>query len=72
MDAIKNNPAIAIGIARAIITAALMLGLSLSSEQEAAIVVIVQLALTLITARVTVPKAPTASAPPTAIQQPVP
>lgn len=56
MDAIKNNPAIAVGIARAVITALIMLGLQLDNTQEAAIVVVVQLALSFVTSRLTVPK----------------
>ena len=70
MDTIRNNPAIATGIARAVVTLLVMLGLTLSSEQEAAIVVVVQLAFSYLTSRLTVPKAPTAEAKPESIQTP--
>lgn len=72
MDLIKNNPAIATGIARALVTLLVMLGLSLSAEQEAAIVVVVQLVFSFVTSKLTVPKTPTADAAPASIQTPKP
>lgn len=71
-DALRNNPAIATGIARAVVTVIIMLGLTLSSEQEAAIVVVVQLAFSFVTSKLTVPKSPTVDAPAASIQTPAP
>ncbi len=70
MDSIRNNPAFATGVARAVVTVIVMLGLTLSAEQEAAIVVVVQLAFSFVTSKLTVPKSPTADAPPASIQIP--
>jgi hypothetical protein len=69
-DVIVNNPAIVTGLVRAILAAAIVLGLNLTAEQEAAVIVVVSLIITVITARLTVPKSPTPTAPPAAIQAP--
>lgn len=69
MTVLQNNPALVVGIARAIVTVLLILGLQLTPEQEAAVIVVVQLAFTFVTAKLTVPKTPTPDAPPASIQK---
>jgi len=70
LNRFQNNPALVVGIARAIVTVLIIVGVNLSPEQEAAVVVIVQLLFTVITAKLTVPKVPTADAPAKSIQEP--
>lgn len=57
MDTIKNNPAIIVGIVRAIALAAVVVGLpALTPEQEAALVVVISLVLSIVSSKLTVPK----------------
>ena len=65
---VANNPAIVTGLIRAILAAAVVLGLNLTPEQEAAIIVVLSLVISFVTAKLTVPKAPTPDAPPASIQ----
>ena len=71
MDFIKNNPAVITGIVRSILLgAAVAIGINMTQEQEAALVIIISLAVSFVTAKLTVPKAPTANAAPASIQTP--
>lgn len=65
---IQNNPAIAIGVVRVIAIVAILLGLPLTVEQEAALIVVVSLLLSVVSSKLTVPKAPTPDAPAKSIQ----
>lgn len=73
MDAIKNNPAIVVGIVRVIALVAVVIGMPLTPEQEQALVIaIIAISglLTIITSKFTVPKIPTTDAPAKSIQAP--
>lgn len=69
MGTIQNNPQYVVGIVRVLALLLVIIGLpALTDEQEAALVVVISLVLTVITSKVTVPKAPTPDAPPKSIQ----
>lgn len=57
METIKNNPALIVGIVRAVALAVVVIGLpALTPEQEAALVVVISLVLSLVSSKLTVPK----------------
>jgi TRAP-type C4-dicarboxylate transport system permease large subunit len=70
MEAIKNNPAVIVGLVRVVALIAVMLGLPFTPEQEAALVVVISLVLTIVSSKLTVPKTPTQDAGPASIQEP--
>jgi hypothetical protein len=70
MEAVRNNPALIVGLVRVLAIIAVMLGLQISPEQEAALVVTISLVLSVVSSKLTVPKVPTPEAPAKSIQEP--
>ncbi len=69
MDFIKNNPAIIVGLVRAVALGLTTIGIvTLTNEQEAALVVVISLIFSVISSRLTVPKVVPADAPEKSVQ----